>query len=147
MEQLKQLVNEVLEKSYLLSLATLDQNGIWVADVIYVFDSEFNLYWLSQPTTRHSQAILKNPNVAASITLTEKPGEPDIGIQLEGKAQKIEGDILPIAIKHATKRNKPLPRKEGEIFEIGQSWYKITPTRIELIYKPLFGRTRQTLTL
>ena len=92
MEDIKQIIKEVLEKGYLMSLATQDSEGIWVADVIYVNDN-FNIYWLSQENTRHSKAIKENPKIAASITLTEKPGQPDIGIQLEGYAEKLEGDI------------------------------------------------------
>jgi len=116
MEDIKQIIKEVLEKGYLMSLATQDSEGIWVADVIYVNDN-FNIYWLSQENTRHSKAIKENPKIAASITLTEKPGQPDIGIQLEGYAEKLEGDILELAVKHRLKRLKPAPIKEGEIFE------------------------------
>ena len=39
--KLKELIKEVLEKGYLMSLATSDGGGVWVADVIYVYDDEF----------------------------------------------------------------------------------------------------------
>ena len=50
---IKRLIKEVLEKGYLMSLGTVDEGGVWVSDVIYVFDDEFNLYWISDPDTRH----------------------------------------------------------------------------------------------
>lgn len=146
MDEIKELVKMILEKGYLMSLATIDESGPWVSDVIYVHDG-FELYWLSLEKARHSQAILKNPQVAATITLTQEPGEPDIGLQMEGTAQKIEGDILEIAKKHRLKKGKPEPTKEGEILDAGESWYKFIPTKIELIYDPKWGFTKQVLEL
>ena len=45
--ELKQLIQEVLEKGYLMSLATLDDGGVWVADVIYIHDDDLNIFWMS----------------------------------------------------------------------------------------------------
>ncbi|MDO8504147.1 MAG: pyridoxamine 5'-phosphate oxidase family protein [bacterium] len=146
MDEVKDLVQMILEKGYLMSLATVDEGGPWVSDIIYVADG-FTLYWLSHVNTRHSQAIFKNPKVAASITLTTSPSEDDIGLQLEGKAEKIEGDILEIAKKHRLKRGKPAPTREGEILDPEESWYKFTPTKIELIYEPKWGFKKQVLEL
>lgn len=82
---IKNLVQEVLEKGYLMSLGTIDDGGVWVADVLYVFDDNFNLYWMSNPDVRHSKAILKNQKVAGSITVN-LPKENNLGIQFEGIA-------------------------------------------------------------
>ncbi len=93
MSDIRTLIKEeVLEKARFMSLATHDDGGVWVADVIFIFDDDLNIYWLSETKTRHSQAIIKNPNVAATITLTSKAGEPNIGIQFAGTAEKLEGD-------------------------------------------------------
>ena len=66
---------------------------------------------------------------------------------MEGKAQKIEGDILEIATKHRLKRGKPVPKREGEILDEGESWYKLTPAKIELIYEPILGFEKKKLEL
>lgn len=145
MDNVRNLVREILEKGYLLSLATVDKDGVWVSDVVYVNDDDFNIYWLSLPTTRHSKAIASNPNVAATITTSTRPGEEDEGVQIEGVAEKISGNILEMASKHLIKRGKPAPKKSGEIFEPGQSWYRLKPRRIELIYEKLFRREKKVL--
>ena len=145
MDEIREIVRKVLEQGYLLSLATADNTGIWVADVVYVNDKDFNIYWLSHHDTRHSKAIMKNPSVAGTITISNNPGEQDVGLQIEGQAEKIEGDILLIAKKHLAKRGKPAPTKEGEIFETGQSWYRMKPKKIELIHEPIFGRIKKAL--
>lgn len=147
MENIKKLIKEVLDKGYLMNLATIDEGGLWVCDVIYVPTDKFELYWLSETKSRHSKAIIKNSQVAATITISNNPGEKNMGLQIEGKAEKIEGDILEIAIKHRLKRKKPAPKKKGEILGVGESWYKITPIKIDLIHEPNFGFEKKKLEL
>jgi uncharacterized protein YhbP (UPF0306 family) len=138
---IKALVRGVLEKGHLLSLATVDKSGPWVSDLVYVFDDDLNIYWLSMPEARHSQAILTNSAVAGTITISTRSKEPNEAIQVEGSAEMIEGDILEMATKHLAKRGHPPPLREGEILEAkGQAWYKLTPKKFCLNYEPLFGR-------
>src|SRR3989344_7518070 len=139
MEDLKELVKNILDKGYLMSLGALDEKGLWVSDVIYVHGNNFEIYWISDTRSRHSQALIRNPQVAATVTLSNNQGEENIGLQLEGKAEKIEGDILKIAIKHRLKRGKPAPKELGEILDKEESWYKFNPSNIDLIYEPKFG--------
>jgi uncharacterized protein YhbP (UPF0306 family) len=140
---LDQIVRSILEKGHLISLATVDENGPWVSDLVYVFDDARNVYWLSAPDARHSQALLKNPNVAATITISTRSKEPNEALQIAGIAEKIEGDMLEMAAKHLAKRNYPPPNKEGEILKSGASWYKLVPNKIRVNYEPLFGREHQ----
>lgn len=130
-----------------MSLATVDESGPWVADVIYVFDEDLSLYWLSHIGTRHSKALAKNSKVAATITLSNKQGEDNIGLQLEGHAQKVEGDIFGMAVKHRLKRKKEPPTKGGKFLDKGESWYLLKPSKIELIYEPKWGFNKKVLEL
>ncbi|MBI4059532.1 pyridoxamine 5'-phosphate oxidase family protein [Candidatus Giovannonibacteria bacterium] len=142
-EDIKQLIKEVLEKGYLMSLATLDEGGVWVADVIYVHDGDFNIYWISSPVTRHSQAIIKNSRVAGTITVSG-PGEDNLGIQFEGVAEKVDGERPDLALRHYAKRGKPAPKENEDVLE-GDSWYILKPAKIELINEKLFGFEKQKL--
>lgn len=130
-----------------MSLGTFDENGPWVADVIYVFDDDLNLYWLSDTSTRHSKALLKNPKVATTITLSNKQGEDNIGLQLEGIAQKVEGEIFELAVKHRLKRKKKPPTRGEKFLDEGESWYLLKPSKIELIYEPKWGFNKKILEL
>ncbi len=127
-----------------MSLAIVDGNGPWVSDVVYVNDGT-SLYWLSEEKTRHSQAILKNPKVAVAITLSNRRGEKNVGLQIEGMAKKVEGNIYEMAVKHRLKRKKEPPRGEERFLDEGESWYKLTPTKIELIHEPKFGYNKKVL--
>ncbi len=142
---IKQLITEVLEKGYLISLATIDDGGVWVADVIYVHDEELNIYWMSDPDVRHSQAVLTNSKVAGTITVSG-PGENNLGIQFAGTAEKIEGPRFDLALKHCAKRGKPVPKETEDVLG-GDSWYKLKPVMIELIHEKLFGFEKQKLEL
>lgn len=147
MEVIRELVEEALHETRVMSLGTMDEKGPWVADVLFAHDDDLNIYWLSVPGTRHSEAIRENGKAAASITVSTQSGEDDFGLQVEGMAEKIEGDILEIARRFRRKRGKPLPEKEGEIFGEGESWYRLKPSKILLTYEPLWGYERKELVL
>lgn len=143
MNDLKLRIKEVLDRGYLLSLGTVDDNGVWVADVIYISDEQQNIYWMSSPDFRHSKAIAKNPKVAGTITVSQKPGDLDFAIQLEGVAEKMAGPQLALAAKFLMKKGKAVPSKIIDILREGYCWYKLTPTKIELIDQKNFGFEKQ----
>lgn len=130
-----------------MSLATLDAEGLWVSDLIFVHHagqtSEWDIYWMSDVAARHSRAVQTNGQAAASITIGDGKGGTNIGLQISGTAEKVEGDILEVAAKHRAKRGKAAPERVGEVLEEGESWYRLKPTKIELIYEPEFGFERK----
>lgn len=49
-------------------IATADASGKpWISPVFYMYDDEFNLYWVSNKSALHSINIRNNPRVAISI--------------------------------------------------------------------------------
>jgi uncharacterized protein YhbP (UPF0306 family) len=143
---LRELAKSILGQGYLMNLGTVDSGGVWVSDVIYIHDDAFNLFWLSDPEVRHSKAVQKNPKVAATITISNNAGEQNIGLQIEGVAEKLEGNNLELATQHRLKRKKAPPTRDGEVEE-GDSWYRLRPTKIEIIHEPHFGFEKQILEL
>ena len=141
---LTDLIHEVLDKGYLMSLATSDEGGVWVADVIYIYDEDLQLYWVSDPAVRHSQALEKGPMVAVSITASSQ-GEPNLGLQLAGQAKKLAGSRPDLAKKHWAKRKKsePIPIDWLD----SDRWYELKPTKIELIHEKHFGFEKRVLSL
>lgn len=144
---IRDLIKEVLEKGYIMSLATIDDGGPWVADVMYIADDDLKIYWLSSASTRHSKAILASPRVAGTITIKNAPSEDNLGVQFSGIASKIDDPRPDLSKKHRTRRGKPLPAEGEDIRERDESWYVIKPKIIELIYEPLFGFDKKKLEL
>jgi uncharacterized protein YhbP (UPF0306 family) len=142
---IKALVKEVLEKGYLMSLATNDAGGVWVADVIYIHDDDLNIYWMSDPEVRHSTAIAADNKVAGTITVNG-PKEANLGLQFSATAERIDGPRHDLAEKHFRKRGKPAPKADDDVLE-GDSWYVLRPGKLELIYESLFGFKKQQVTL
>ena len=138
----QELAKRVLEQGYLISLGIVDEQGPWVADVIYAFDDDFNIYWMSTSDRRHSIAIAANSNVAGAITVTTGSGISDFGIQLSGVAEELEAVPRDVVLRYFQKGNKPEPAVDFVVFEDHQ-WYVLRPTRIELIDQEHFGYDRQ----
>ena len=143
--EIKQPIKEVLDKGYLMSIATIDDSGVWVCDVIFIHDNDLNIYWMSDPEVRHSQAIHKDSKVAGTITVSDA-GEDNFGIQFEGIAEKIEGNKHDLALRHYAKRKKVAPKESDDVLG-GDSWYILRPKKIELICEKLFGFDKKKIDL
>ena len=129
-----------------MSLATVDDGGVWVSDVIFIYDDNFNIYWMSDPDVRHSLAIEKDKKVAGAIVLSNKLGEKSLAIQFSGVAKKIDGARYDLALKHYKKTGKPEPKEEDDVLE-GDSWYELTPTKMRLNDMENFGYDKQDVEL
>lgn len=51
----------------MMTIASHDKDDVWVANVYVSVDDEANIYFISPKDAKHSQMILKNPNVAFSF--------------------------------------------------------------------------------
>lgn len=141
---LKNRVLEILQQGHLMSLGVVDERGVWVADLIYIFDDQFNIYWMSDPEVRHSVAIAYNTRVAGTITVSNKHGEPNLGLQFSGYAQKIDGPRFDLAVKHLIKRGHEAPSETEDVLG-GDSWYGLKLNKLFLIDEANFGFDRQTV--
>lgn len=94
LQKTKMLINTYLAETKTMQLATVGEGGKpWICNVYFVADVDKNIYWLSEPTRRHSKEIAENPNVAISIAV--KTDMPVIGLQADGTARHI-GDLKTI---------------------------------------------------
>ncbi len=55
-----------LESQRLLVLASADTEP-WISNIFYGIDKDFKLYFISNVEAKHSEQILKNPQVAFSV--------------------------------------------------------------------------------
>ncbi|MHB8860719.1 MAG: hypothetical protein ACYC48_03220, partial [Minisyncoccota bacterium] len=71
-----------------------------------------------------------------------------LGIQFEGRAERLEGVRFDLIAKHWAKRNHKIPdvSKALEVLE-GDRWYRLVPSRMELIDEENFGFDRQSVSL
>ena len=92
-DDLRERVLAYLAAHNTVSLATIGADGQpWAATVFYAHVGT-DLYFLSEPKTRHSQNILANGLVAATINEDYRDWQQIKGIQLEGRAAEVTGKV------------------------------------------------------
>src|SRR3989344_3594293 len=140
---LRNLIEEILYGSREMVLATCSNNIPWASVLVFGHDTDLNLYWISFENTRHSKEIEKNPNAAATITKEPTGGGQDKGLQVQGLARELtEEEILGAAKEYFAKRGTPkMPKtlEDANTLAEGRSWYVLKPTKIKVLYGPLFG--------
>lgn len=91
--KVRKLIEDYLKEAMLMQIATVKNKKPWVASVWYAHDEDWNLYFISRKSRRHSQEIKKNPNIAGAIVIphTKGSGEKVRGLQFEGTVRITKG--------------------------------------------------------
>lgn len=126
-----------LRAHHIMTLATATANGPWAAAVFYASDG-FELYFLSSPATRHGSAIGSEATVAAAIHEDYRRWPEIQGIQLEGRARRLEGAACNAAFTCYAEKFPFVQSDAGAAPEIVRAlqrvaWYRLVPSRLYLI--------------
>jgi uncharacterized protein YhbP (UPF0306 family) len=78
-----------LDEGVIMQLATVSGEQPWVVNVHYAVDNQHYFYWTSHNERRHSQELVKNPHVAATVHLPYSLGQPQMAVYLEGDARVV----------------------------------------------------------
>lgn len=128
---LKKLIKEYLENARMMQIATVKNDQPWVCTVYFAFDKDFNLYWISQQTRRHSEELRNNKKTAGTIVLHHTPGDSVRGIQFQGTAKELlDKKEAKVALACYAKRYGMPVKRVKEILDgtDGHVAYKITPS-------------------
>ncbi|OGK23144.1 hypothetical protein A3A46_01195 [Candidatus Roizmanbacteria bacterium RIFCSPLOWO2_01_FULL_37_13] len=144
MQKNKQLLLNYLKSQHTLYLATYDSRP-WTSTVFYAVDNDFTLYFISEPTTRHSEAIQKNKFVSCAIADSNQVvTDKKVGAQIEGITSEVKNkNKLKIIISMWHKKNPGfediinLPNMIEKI--IKGRFYQIKPTLIKFFNEKLYG--------
>lgn len=120
---LRKLIEDYLKEARLMQVATSKDNQPWVASVYFAFDEKLSLYWISNPTRRHSKEIKDNEKVAGTIVLPHSHGEKVRGLQFQGIAKQLEGKEVEEGIECYSKRYLEVSAETKKSHDC----YKITP--------------------
>lgn len=75
---------QYLKSQNLMTLATYGAHP-WICSVYYVVDDTFNLYFLSDPDSKHCTDISQNNQIACNIADSrQKVIEQKMGVQIQG---------------------------------------------------------------
>ncbi|TSC87849.1 MAG: Uncharacterized protein G01um10147_352 [Microgenomates group bacterium Gr01-1014_7] len=129
--ELRNLIEDYLKKAKMLQVATAKENQSWACTVYFAFDEKLNIYWISEPTRRHSEEIRNNDKVAGVIVLPHTPGDKVRGIQFQGTARELtDRDEAVAGMKYYTERFGMESKRVNTILDgtDGHVCYKITPS-------------------
>ena len=85
-------VKAFLDAHSTMTLATIGTGGEpQAAAVFYAADERLNLYFLSSPTSRHSQNLVSNARAAATVHADGQAWQAIRGLQIEGSVKQVEG--------------------------------------------------------
>jgi len=70
---------------------TLAVTGPYAAAVFYVVDAELNLYFVTDPRTRHGTALAKDGRVAGTVQRDRQQRQEIRGVQVTGRCRRLTG--------------------------------------------------------
>jgi len=92
MSELRPRLLAFLYRHDTMTLATIGPAGEpRAAAVFYAADDNLDLYFLSDPDTRHGRNLAREPRVAATIQADGQDWQEITGLQIEGTAEVVEG--------------------------------------------------------
>ena len=131
------LVEDVLSylrSHHVLTIATTGPAGAWAAAVFYVAE-RFELTFLSNPESRHSQNLLAQGRAAAAIHDNVEDWRDIKGVQLEGPVHTLEGTAREHAVTRYLQRFSFLEAAPTALQNAMDrvAWYRIVPDRLYYI--------------
>jgi len=139
------VIKALLEANTLLALSTSIGDVTWTSTVFFSYDDALNIYFISNPATKHCQMIEKNPKISGAIYSSVAEWGTEIqGIQLQGYAARVPlRQAIPCGLRYL--KRFPIAGQfipSAELFttdKISSRLYQITPSLIQIYDEIAFG--------
>jgi uncharacterized protein YhbP (UPF0306 family) len=132
-------------------VGTSGPDGLWNNAVHFAYDSDLNIYFISQPSSRHMQNIRSDNEVALAIFSTSQPAVGDVvGLQIRGHATWVPDDQVEAAHKIYYARSPAIPGIPDAVSayqgaDATWKFVKVAPIEIGYFDTKNFGGRRQTV--
>lgn len=128
---------DFIGQNHLLSLSTIDDDGVYVANCYYAFDTE-NLTFLikSDKTSKHIQLAQKNPKIGITIAKDHQNLSLLKGLQI--KALFKDASLMQKEIYYSHFPYAKLIK--GDIFALEIQWAKYTDNKLLLNQKLFYQK-------
>ncbi len=127
---------KIITENIYMTIATASKAGKpWISPVFFVCDYKYNLYWVSNKDSLHSNLVRKNPQIAIVIFDSSIPEGKGDGVYFEAKGKELTDEKeINKAIALWNQRAKGEDFKIKGIEEVTKKsvWrvYKATPIKI-----------------
>jgi len=138
-EELATMAKNIINNNQYMTIASVDKQGnAWASPVAYVFDKEFNFYWVSVPGSKHQENITNNPSVSIAIFDSHQLWGEGVGVQIEANVVQVSLKDIPQVTTLYFTREYPYGNAlgafgkglkellKGKIYH----FYKATPTKV-----------------
>ncbi|MBI1956555.1 MAG: pyridoxamine 5'-phosphate oxidase family protein [Acidobacteria bacterium] len=137
-DRLRRDILKYLKTHNVMTISSCHKNVPWAAAVFYASDG-FDLYFFSNPRSRHGKNMAANPVVSAAIHEDYRDWQEIRGIQLEGRAELLRSPKLQARFWEVYSRKFPFVK---EFLRQGQATaelrsklsrirlYRIVPTAV-----------------
>lgn len=142
-EALRARIGQMLRAHGVATLATAGPDGPWAAAVFYASDPAFNLYFVTDPGTRHGRNLAAGGRASAAIHAGAESWNDIRGLQIEGAAVRVSdaerAEALAIYLDRfpSIQRVHQAPRDDAERALAGRlatiALWRLAPSRIRLL--------------
>lgn len=85
---LNKLARKIIEKNQYITIASSDKSGNpWISPVVYCFDENWNMYFVSMPTSKHCSNIKINKKIACAVFDSRQMWGQGVGLQFEAVSE------------------------------------------------------------
>jgi uncharacterized protein YhbP (UPF0306 family) len=136
-ERLERLARRLMNASPLCSLATVSPGSrAHINHMYFGWNRGFDVFWISDPDSRHSRNLAANPSAAITIYDSRQTlGRPDRGIQLFGSAGIVIGAAADEGERVYSARFPSYELPESDSYP----FYRFRPRTIKLFYEGVLG--------
>ncbi len=129
---MKKQIRQFLLRQSTLTLGTVSQAGApAAADLYFAADHVLNLFFVSEPGSRHAQNIAANAEVAATVHAPAWDWRDIKGVQLEGRCEALTGKAERVSALARYSRKfgfvSSLSAAKGASFLARHNVYRIVP--------------------
>lgn len=133
------LAKKIFSNNQYMTIATSDEAGnAWASPVAYVFDDNYNFYWVSVPESKHQRNIKHNPKISIAIFDSHQLWGEGVGVQMEATVEQVSLMELPKVTKLYFSREYPYGSASGAFGEGLKDllkgkiyhFYKAIPTKV-----------------
>jgi uncharacterized protein YhbP (UPF0306 family) len=147
--RIRRSLTEILDETALCSIASVGPgNRAHVNTAYFAWSSDFDLFFLSDPSAGHVRNFHTRPTAAVTVfRSTQRWGGSDRGAQLFGTAREAAGRIARVAERsYANRFSRYTPWIAGSGIDATSAdrlrsyrFYRFRPTRVKILDEETFG--------
>lgn len=139
-DDLAERIAALLDAHHVMSLATLGRDGPHAANLFYARDG-FTLFWVSDPTSRHSIELEADATVAATIARDYADYAMIRGLQVSGRARRLVDDAERARARKILEARYPFLERLLDA-EVRDSYARAQIYRLDVVRFVLIDNTR-----